>query len=77
MLQKLVESEGWKVLTKKWAELLRSCEIQLRAADSPQRDWIAGLVTGYERILNWPTKRSQDILRELNRQESAKPSQSA
>ena len=53
-LLKLKETEGWKLLTDKWQNLLRECARQLREKENPDRDWYAGLVTGYERILDWP-----------------------
>ena len=60
-LVKLVDSEGWKIFHTKWAGMLEECARQLRAPDCDKRDFYAGLVTGYERLLNYPSTRIASI----------------
>lgn len=63
----LIQSEGWKWFVSKWAKLLRECENSLLDPDNPNRDWSAGLVSGYKRLLSYPNNRVETIQRELTK----------
>lgn len=61
MLHELVNSAGWKLFHAKWSKLLKDCNNSLRAQDCPNREWYAGLVVGYERVLDYPGTRIETI----------------
>ena len=56
-LARLLETEGWKIYEAAWTKMLREVAEQLRAKDNSNRDFDAGVVSGYERMLTWPAKR--------------------
>jgi len=68
LLSMLVDSPGWKAYSEKWQHVLNECYMPLIAPESPARDWYAGLVTAYERMLEYPVKRMSDIEKLLKKQ---------
>ena len=67
LLHTLIQSEGWKLFVSKWEHLLRECENSLLAQENPNRDWSAGLVTGYKRLLSYPGARIETLQREITK----------
>ena len=70
-LDTMVQTAGWKVFYAKWSRLLKECELKLRSPENPNREWDAGLVTGYLRILSYPGDRINKIDKQLL--EASKP----
>ncbi len=64
-LDRLLQTPGWKIMHSKWLKLLNECEARLSAEESVNREWLAGLVTGYKRLLSWPDKRIAAIDKQL------------
>lgn len=56
-LAEMVKTEGWKLYEAKWRGILDECSRKLRESDCDDRDWLAGLVTGYTRLLDYPNNR--------------------
>mgnify|MGYP007044035847 FL=1 len=71
LLEQLVATEGWKSYSSKWQKLLHECATQLKAQTVENREWFAGLVTGYERMLTHPAKRIEFIKDELVKRDKA------
>ena len=67
----LTKSEGWKVMLAKWDRTIKDCSFKLRASDCENRDWYAGLVSGYERLMSWPATRISNIEKGLQNQDGA------
>ncbi len=66
-LSNMIATEGWKLYKTKFAKSLGECAGKLRDQDCTERDWYAGLVSGYERMLGYPDKRIIEILNTLKR----------
>ena len=64
-LNKLVDSDGWKVFVAHLKPAFEESAKQLRAADCQNRDWIAGLVTAYDKIFRYPEVRIKQLVTEL------------
>ena len=60
-LVKLVDSDGWKLFQTKWSKMLDECARTMREPTCENRDWYAGLVTGYQRLLEYPSNRVSAI----------------
>ena len=61
----LVNSDGWKRFVFVHKPLLEAEARKIRAEDCLNRDWHAGVVTAYEKLLRYPEARIQQINVEL------------
>lgn len=63
-LKELVASDGWQICFAKWTKQLESHHDKLKSEDCENRDWQAGFVMGFEKMLHWPAIRIAEIERD-------------
>lgn len=69
-LRRLTDSDGWKRLIYVHTKVLEEESRKIRGEQCDNRDWHAGFVSAYERLLRWPDQQIRAITSELKKQKN-------